>query len=217
MAVSVDWSRWLRTIERKRRLLAQAPPKPTRRIVHRDATRSSFLLEGIDIPDTDLDDAFASQRRTRAFRSRQRQRLRNHLAILACIERSLRRRDPLRAHQVVRWYTSISSGLSTQSLDAPGMGRIDDIVRRINSPQMRLQPAIQEIARLHVDLLAEAMFPSFNGILARLLLQVHLGHCGLPFIALDPHQDSPRLGDANLLLPRLLELIDQSLDRLVKA
>lgn len=217
MAMTVDWTRWLRSIERKRRLLARAVTTQARRLVYREATRSSFLLEGIDLSDADLDDALAAQKRTRAFRSRQRQRVRNHLAILTCIERSLRRRDPLRPHQVVRWYTSISSGLSTQSLDSPGMDRIDDIVRRINSPQMRLQPALQEIARLHVDLLSEAMFPSFNGILARLLLQVHLGHCGLPFVALDPLQDPPRLGDANHLLPRLLELIDQSLDRLVKA
>jgi hypothetical protein len=214
LSVEVEWPRWLRGIERKRRTLAAKPPAAMELLI-RKATLSSFRLEGIDASDADMDEAATPTRNRRLFRSRQRTRIRNHLAILLSIERQLRKRQPLKAPYVVRWYTVIGGGLSTTSLALPGMVRIESVVRRINSPQMRLQPAIQEIAKLHCDLLADAMFPSFNGILARLLLRVHLGHCGLPPVVFDPAVDRQRLSDANLLLPRLLELIDRSLDGLL--
>jgi hypothetical protein len=207
LSVEVDWPRWLRGIERKRRALAAKPPFHDS--LTRQATLNSFKLEGIEATDADMEEAVTPTRNRRLFRSRQRQRVRNHLAIL------LLKRQPLKAAHVLRWYTVISSGLSTASLALPGMIRIESVVRRINSPQMRLQPAIQEIAKLHCDLLADAMFPSFNGILSRLLLRVHLGHCGLPAVVFDPALDRQRFSDANLLLPRLLELIDRSLDRLL--
>jgi len=215
MPVDVDWARWLRTLERKRGL-ARANRTGLPVSFNRQMTVTSFRLEGIDVADTDLD--AAAERRTRvqrAFGSRQRQRLRNHMAILLSIVRRLTRREPLGVTQCVRWYTSVSAGLSTSSLDLPGMQRLESTVRRINSPQMRLQPAITEIARQHIDLLTDPMFPSFNGILARLLLQVHLGHCGLPLVVFDPAIDPPRLTDPALLLPRLLELIDNAFDRLI--
>jgi hypothetical protein len=214
LPVEVDWTRWLRAIERKRSV-ARSAGVGIPASFNRQMTLSSFRLDGIDVTDADLDDAAARRTRARrSFASRQRQRLRNHMAILLSIARRLTRRQPLRVGQVVRWYTSVSAGLSMSSLDLPGMQRIESAVRRINSPQMRLQPAITEIARLHTDLLADPMFPSFNGILARLLLQVHLGHCGLPLVVFDPASDPPRLNDPALLLPRLLELIDTSFDRL---
>lgn len=213
LSVEVDWPRWLRGIERKRRVLAGK--SPSNDLLIREATLSSFRLEGIDASDADIEAAVTRTRNRRLFRSRQRTRIRNHLAILLSIERLLRKREALKASHVLRWYTVIGSGLSTASLALPGMIRIESVVRRINSPQMRLQPAILEIAKLHCDLLADAMFPSFNGILARLLLRVHLGHCGLPPVVFDPAIDGQRFGDANLLLPRLLELIDRSLDRLL--
>ncbi len=215
MPVDVDWARWLRTIERKRGA-ARANGAGLPVSFNRQMTLSSFRLEGIDVTDADLD--AAAERRTqarRSFGSRQRQRLRNHMAILLSIVRRLTRREPLRVSQCVRWYTSISAGLSTSGLDLPVMQRLENTVRRINSPQMRLQPAITDIARQHIDLLVDPMFPSFNGILARLLLQVHLGHCGLPLVVFDPRIDPPRLSDPTLLLPRLLELIDNAFDRLI--
>ncbi len=213
LSVDVDWPRWLRGIERKRRAVAgkQRISDP----LIREATISSFRLEGIDASESDMDQAITPTRNRRLFRSPQRQRIRNHLAILLSIERLLRKREPLKPSHVVRWYTEIGSGLSTASLALPEMIRVQSIIRRINSPQMRLQPAILEIAKLHCDLLADAMFPSFNGILSRLLLRVHLGHCGLPAVVFDPQIDGQRFGDANLLLSRLLELIDRALDRLL--
>lgn len=136
------------------------------------------------------------------------------MAIQLSIVRFLTHRQTFSVSQVVRWYTSISAGLSTTSLDLPAMQRIESAIRRINSPQMRLQPALTEIAQLHAELIADPVFPGFNGILARLLLQTHLGKCGLPMIAFDPVIDTQRIHDSLLLLPRLLELIDTSLDKL---
>jgi len=214
LSVDVEWPRWLRGIERKRRsLAAKASTAPDTLI--RQATLSSFRLEGIDASEADLEEAVTPTRNRRLFRSGQRTRMRNHLAILFSVERLLRKRHPLKAAHVVRWYTVIGGGLSTTSLAEPEMERIERVVRRINSPQMRLQPALQEIAKLHCDLLADPMFPSFNGILARLLLRVHLGHCGLPPVVFDPAVDRQRFSDPNLLLPRLLELVDRSLDGLL--
>jgi hypothetical protein len=213
MSVAVDWPYWLRSIERKRHPPGTTTRPPLAPDVASRATLTSFLLEGIEVSESDLDEARTPALRGRAFRSRARQRVRNHLAIQLAIERCLQRRQTLTSAQVVRWYTSISSGLSMTDLAMPGLERMDRIVRRINSPQMRLQPAIQEVAQLHADLLADAMFPSFNGILARLLLHVHLGHCGLPPVIFDPKLDPPRFAQGALLLPRLLELIDQALER----
>lgn len=215
MSVEVDWGRYLRSIERKRQL-ARTISRHLPDRLNRQLTFSSFRLEGIDVTETDLDDACTPKPSTRrSFASRQRQRLRNHMAIQLSIVRSLANREVFRVSQVIRWYTSVSAGLSTSGLDLAGMQRIESVIRRINSPQMRLQPALTEIAELHAELIADPVFPGFNGILVRLLLQSHLGKCGLPMIAFDPVIDAPRIHDPVLLLPRLLELIDTSFDRLI--
>ena len=96
------------------------------------------------------------------------------------------------------------------------MDRLDHVVRRINSPQLRLQPALVDIAKLHVMLLRDPLVPSFNGILSRLLLRYHLGRIGLPPVVFDPNEDAPSLLDETMLLARLLELIEQSYDRLLQ-
>ena len=57
--------------------------------------------------------------------------------------------------------------------------RLAALVERMNSPELRLQAGVQQVARLHAQLLADPLVPSFNGILARLLLRYHLGRCGL--------------------------------------
>jgi hypothetical protein len=142
-------------------------------------------------------------------------RIRNHVAILHRIERGLHRGESLKTAAVVRWYTLIASGLSITSLDEPTMGRLDQLVRRINSPHLRLQPAVQEIARLHVQSLADPLVPGFNGILVRLLLRYHLGRCGLPPVVFHSETDGPLLTDETTLLARLLELIDESYDLLL--
>jgi hypothetical protein len=60
-------------------------------------------------------------------------------------------------------------------------------------------------------MLADPVVPSFNGILARLLLRYHLGRCGLPPVLFAPDLDGAgRLLDEPRLLARLLELIHQS-------
>jgi hypothetical protein len=80
----------------------------------------------------------------------------------------------------------------------------------MNSPQLRLGPALREIATMHVLLLADPFVPGFNGILARLLLRYHLGRCGLPPVLFDPAADAAHLASEATLLPRLLDLITES-------
>ena len=111
---------------------------------------------------------------------------------------------------MLRWYTSISSGLSTSVLSLVNMRRLEQVIDRVNSPQLRLQPALTEIAELHAEILAEPIFPSFNGIIARLLLTAHLARCGLPPVVFDPQRDA-RQTDPAPLLSRLCELLNDSL------
>jgi hypothetical protein len=115
---------------------------------------------------------------------------------------------------VIRWYVGVSAGLSTTGLDQPTAARVDDVVRRINSPQMRLQAALPEVASTHVRLLADPLVPSFNGILARLLLRYHLGRCNLPPVVFDPELDG-RPASPEALARRLVELLDRSYDGLL--
>ena len=124
------------------------------------------------------------------------------------IELSLRAGATLTSQTVLRWYTSISCGLSLAALDESSMARLENIVRRINSPQFRLQPAITEIARVHAQLNSDPLVPSFNGIVARLLLQYHLGRCGLPRVVFDDKADPALLTDEPRLLKRILEMVD---------
>ena len=132
------------------------------------------------------------------------------------MESSVRLGESLKGQNVIRWYTSISCGLSTAALDEGTIDRLDTVVRRINSPQLRLQPAVSEIARLHTQLISVPFVPSFNGILARLMLQFHLGRCGLPPILFDPEADQGIMEDENRLLDRMLHLIDASYDVLLQ-
>ena len=209
-----DWAHWLRITERRRRLVAQADPRAVKAFWARYylvATDASFRLDGLDLPGADLAAALDPAGRARAFRSRQQQRVRNHVAILRHLETLLRRGGTLKSADVVRWYTSVASGLSTTQFDEPTAARLDAVVRQINSPHLRLRPAVQGIARLHRQMLADPVVPSFNGILARLLLRYHLGRCGLPPVMFVPEMDKGlNLLDEQRLLYRLLELIDES-------
>ncbi len=166
--VRIDWQRWLRVIQRKRRLVTRAAsprPKPLPDEYFAIATVVSFRLEGIQIDRPDVASALATGQAHKTFRSRSSQRIRSHVAILHRIESALQRGTSLSTPSVIRWYTSISGGLSLAALDESTMKRLDNVVHRINSPQFRLQPAIKEIAHLHAQLLADPLVPSFNGIL----------------------------------------------------
>lgn len=215
----LDWPAWLALIERKRRLLQRRPAGepaglPGQYFVL--ATYSSFRLDGLAVSEREVVEALSRGRAQRAFRSRAAQRVRNHVAILHSIETSLRLGQALKTTAVVRWYTSISSGLSITGLGDEKLTRLTQVARRINSPQLRLQPALQEIARTHAELLSDPLFPSFNGILSRLLLRYHLGRCGLPFAIFNPDAP-PASGPANdnALVLRILTALDETYDLLL--
>ena len=74
-----------------------------------------------------------------------------------------------------------------------------------------LSAAIPEIAGVYVGLLEDPLVPSFNGILARLLLRYHLGRCKLPAVVFDPEVDG-RFASAEALVRRLVELLNRSYD-----
>lgn len=212
-SASIDWARALRAIERRRRQVARAglsftAPRPRAHLAA--ATYSSFRIDGLDLSMVEVNSALSHGAQRKVLRSRQGQRIRNHVAILHCIAKSIRQNEPLRTTAVVRWYTSISNGLSTACLNDSTMSRLNGIVRQVNSPQLRLQPALQEIARLHGQLLADPFVPSFNGILARLLLTYHLGRCALPAVVFHPESPPTLLQSESHLLPYLLGLIDES-------
>jgi hypothetical protein len=202
-------------LERKRRSLDRSPPgtnggpsaPPLPDDYYARATWASFRLDGLDVTPDEVGDALSQTSAGHALRSRQSQRLRNHAAILHHIESDLRQSTPLSTGVVIRWYTTVSAGLSTTSLNHSATDRLEEQVRRINSPQLRLAASIPEIAMLHVALLADPLVPSFNGILARLLLRYHLGRCNLPAVVFDPDRDSAQRS-ADAMARRLIELLD---------
>jgi len=217
---AVEWGSWLRSLERKRRLLVRAePPRP--RPLPADffarATYSSFRLDRIDITQHEVIASLSGGHQRQSLRSRAAQRIRNHVSILHHVESSIRLGESLKSPVVMRWYTTIGCGLVTARLADAAIDRLDHVVRQINSPQLRLQAALADIARLHVQLLSDPLVPSFNGILARLLLRYHLGRVGLPPVIFDSDGDAPALLDEHMLLRRLLELIDNSYDLLLRA
>jgi hypothetical protein len=215
MTLRIDWPRWLRVIQRKRRMAARAEatngsprfaaPPPDYFAI---ATLRSFQLEGIPLNQAEFTHAMARGWGGKSLRSRTDQRIRNHVAILRRIELSLRAGATITSQTVLRWYTLISCGLSLAALDESTMARLENVVRRINSPQFRLQPAITEIAHVHAQLNSDPLVPSFNGILARLLLQYHLGRCGLPRVVFDTNADPTLLKDEPRLLKRILEMVE---------
>jgi hypothetical protein len=209
---NLDWAGWIQLLQRRQRVLSRQhesePTPPPAYFIN--ATCTSFTLDGIAVTEQEVAEALAHGPAQRKLRSRAAQRIRNHVAILHSIESSLRRSDLLKTASVIRWYTSISSGLSTNALGDARTARLDGIARRINSPQLRLQPALQEIVRMYADLLVDPLFPSFNGILSRLLLRYHLGRCGLPFAVIGTNGESSDLPTETTMAMRLLNAIDDS-------
>jgi hypothetical protein len=178
------------------------------------ATCVSFAMDGLALSEDEARAALSPNESM--LRSRLAQRVRNHAAILHHIENDLRSGAVLTVGDVVRWYTTISSGLSTAALDAATATRLDEQVRRMNSPQLRLQAALTEAAENHVRLLNDPIVPSFNGIMARLLLRYHLGRCKLPPVIFDASLDG-RMGDTDAMIRRLVHLLEASYDELIAA
>ena len=219
---AIDWPAFLRRIERKRRLLRRldgaAPSLPLD--YYARATYVSFRLDAHhDLREQDvraalgLDD-LSTDRSPLQLRSRLSQRLRNHAAILHHIESALRNNRPLTPGDVIRWYTTVSAGLSTNALNPAAATRLDDLIRRLNAPHPRVQGALHEVAATHVRLLTDPLVPSFNGILARLLLRYHLGRCHLPPVLFHPDTPAAALAVPKLLLPLLMEQLDHSFELL---
>jgi hypothetical protein len=201
----------LRQIEHQRRLFnrflkhVRLPPDLFVRL-----TRSSFEMESLAVREDDVVSAMDSDAGRRMFRPPQMLRIRNHVAILRHVEKLIRHGDELKPATVVRWYTLISCGLSAGPIDEARMLRIERCLRRINSPQLRLQQALAEVTAVHAALVTDPVFPGFNGILSRLLLQYHLARCQLPPIAFDPAADRERVRSERTLLPRIVELVGES-------
>src|SRR3954454_17909621 len=194
------------------------PPPPPRRLPREYLARvtwASFRMEGIELSEREVTDAMAPGPAHRALRPRQGQRVRNHMAILRGIECHARRGQPLSACSVVRWYTTISCGLTSAQLDEESFSRLDGAVRQINCPSLNLRPAIEDVARRYHELIVNPVVPSFNGILARLLLDCHLCRCGLPPALFDPVQDRSLPADVPNLLRRLLDRIIESYEALL--
>lgn len=217
--IAIDWNSWLRTIERKRRSLhytgSRGYPVPLSSY-YWSATLGSFLLDGITLSEAQVREAVRPKPSGKAVRSRLRQRIRNHIGILKQIERDLRFVRPLKTEAVVRWYTSISCGLSTAMLSLERYTRLEQVVAQTNSPHLRSQQAVIEIARLHANILRDDLVPSFNGILARLILRYHLGRCGFPPVVFDATcVSNAQMRDENQLLPLLMERIEQGFDLLM--
>ena len=201
----------LRQLERRRRIFARLVRTgrlPEEWFIR--CTVSSFQLDGMDVREKDVDAAITSAADVRVLRSARLLRLRNHIAVLRRIERMIRLDLPLAAGEVVRWYTMMSSGLSITAIGQSRADRLGWVLRRINSPQLRIASALEEIAATHTHLLADPLFPGFNGVIARLLLQYHLARCQFPPILFDPKRDQAIVQDERKLLMRLVELIGGS-------
>jgi hypothetical protein len=121
-AAAVDWDSWVASIERKRKQFARFP-LPRQWLV--SLTLASFHLDDIEVTQAEVFAATARGTRRRAFRSRQAQRVRNHLAIQQSIEGNLRRSSTLSVDDAIRWYTAISSGLCTAPVDGASLGRLE--------------------------------------------------------------------------------------------
>src|SRR3954452_11868844 len=131
--------------------VAPPPPRLPREYLAR-VTWASFRMEGIELSEREVTDAMAPGPAHRALRPRQGQRVRNHMAILRRIECHVRRGQPLNARSVVRWYTTISCGLTSAQLDEESFSRLDGAVRQINCPSLNLRPAVEDVAKRYHEL-----------------------------------------------------------------
>jgi hypothetical protein len=212
-ASEIDWDKWSRHIESRRRRMIKIHASESifgTRTYLAEATYVSFKLESLDVSEIAVTTALATGLTRRLFRSRQAQRVRNHVASLRAIDSLIDASAPLTPAIFMRWYTSISCGLCPADLAEAAYARLSENIHRVNFPELRLAGAVQEIARLHRGLLMDPIVPSFNGILSRLILRYHLGRCGLPPIFFHPDTPVTALTSERMLLPLIMELIDNS-------
>lgn len=207
-----DWAALLRKLDQHRSVDRSTLRRLDRLEVLGRLSWISFRLEGLEVQEPEVVEALLRGGLRGEMRPRQAQRLRNHVAILLGIEAALARQLLLTPQEVLRWYTLISAGLSTASLTDAAMRRLEQVCRRVNCPPMRLQAALVEISGLYCDLLTDPLVPSFNGILARLLLRYHLGRCRLPWVVFDVTIDRAAAADPRRMQGRLIALISQQLD-----
>jgi hypothetical protein len=202
----------LRGLERQQRLLARVLATgvlPRQLLV--DLTVASFRMEQIAVKPDEVAQALA---KATPLRTRHQRRIRTHITILLQIYQALRKRTDLEPTQVLRWYTSLSGGLSIPDVDASCVARLTQCLRQINSPALRVQSAVKQIAAVHVRLLSDPVFPGFNGVLARLLLQYHLGRCLLPPVMFDAERDRSIASGEEAMAGRLTALIGEAYQRL---
>ena len=204
-----------RSLERQRRLFARTLAMrtlPRQALV--ELTLASFRMEQIATDYQEIAHALARTPNCTGLRSPHLLRIRNHIAILLRIDQALARREDLQPMGVLRWYTSLSRGLSIAGVDPSRVDRLAVRLRQINSPALIVQSALPQIAAAHAQLLCDPIFPGFNGILARLLLRYHLGRCLLPPVVFDPDRDRAVALAPGTLLPRLVELLTEAYQRL---
>lgn len=155
-----------------------------------DATSASFRIDGIPVTVEQVTRALGHQQAVRAFRSPLSNRLRAHAAILRCIERIVAADKPLRATHLYRWYAGLSAGLSAGAGIGDDAGRASEVVARANLPTSRLSTALADVLQLYDDIMSRPIVPSYNGIIARLVLNLHLGRCGLLPVIVEPGEES---------------------------
>lgn len=170
---------------------------------------ASLRMDGLQIEESDVVEALLKGGVRGDLRSRRAQFIRNHVAIQLRIERCIRNAAPLRPSDVLTWYALLCSGRPATGIDAAGLARLEQVCRQVNSPPMQLQAAIADIATLHCHMLRDPLVPSFNGILARLILRYHLGRCALPRITLGTDAAGFDGLDPRRLYARLVTLLQQ--------
>lgn len=174
-----------------------------------DATSASFRIDGIPVTVEQVTRALGHRQSVRAFRSPLSNRLRAHAATLRCIERILAADEPLRPSHLYRWYAGLSAGLGAGFID--DAGRAAEVTARANLPTTRLATALADVLQLYAEMMSRPIVPSYNGIVARLVMNLHLGRCGLLPVIVEPAEDAfahGRLDEATLLnlLARRYEL-----------
>lgn len=178
---------------------------------HARTTRASLRLDGLEVGEAAVVEAMVKGGMRCDLRSRLAQMVRTHVAILFRIEQALRRDHSLKPATVLGWYASLCAGLPTPAFDDGRMRRLEQVCRQINSPPMRLRAAVEDVGSLYYRMLQDPLVPSFNGILARLLLRYHLGRCGLPAVSLQEELDRSEMGDEKRMCWRLVMLMEEQL------
>lgn len=200
----------IRDIERHRAEIVGGPWAATNLESAGRIAMASLQLEGMNIAEADVVEALLKNGVRGDLRSRQAQLIRNHVAIQLRIELSLRRGEPLKPAMVLGWYISLCTGLPLGGLPLHRMRRLEEVCRRVNSPPMQLESAVNDIARLYCNLISDPLVPSFNGVMVRLVMRYHLGRCSLPQVLLREELAGARDGDEQRAYGAMVMLLEDS-------